>query len=188
MGRRSRKRIAPLNAPANFWDWSLETYSRPGVAEVLLDLQDRFYLSVNMLLWCVWGSRFFEPAPDIVIRKAADISLQWSRSVTEPLREVRRKLKAAPPEVPADQANALYLKLKDDELAAERMEQDMLDAFTRRSLIPQEPGPHAIANSRKSLAAYIRTTHAAKMLGFSVSLLETLIGLTVPFAESPTAG
>jgi uncharacterized protein (TIGR02444 family) len=75
MGRRSRKRVALLNAPGIFWDWSLETYSRPGVAEALLDLQDRFNLSVNMLLWCLWSSRYFEPAPDVVVRRAADISM-----------------------------------------------------------------------------------------------------------------
>lgn len=140
-----------------------------------------------MLLWCVWSSRYFEPAPEIVIKKAADMSQQWSRSVTKPLRDVRRRLKAPPPDVPAGSANELYLKLKEDELAAERIEQDMLDELARRNLIPREPGPHSIANSRKSLAAYISTTQAAKAPGFSVSLLETLIGLTVPPAESQTA-
>jgi hypothetical protein len=100
---------------------------------------------------------------------------------------VRRKLNAPPPDAPADQANALYSRLKDGELAAERIEQEMIDAFTRRSLGPREPGPHWSANSRKSLASYVSMTQAAKTAGFSVSLLETLIGLTVPLAESPTA-
>lgn len=86
---------------ADFWSWSLAAYRREGVEAALLELQDRYDLSVNILLWCIWCAQDFAELPDIAIRKAADLSEQWTRAVTGPLRTARRALKTPPRQVDA---------------------------------------------------------------------------------------
>ena len=39
-----------MNSTASFWDFSVGTYRRPGVADACLSLQDRYGLDVNVLL------------------------------------------------------------------------------------------------------------------------------------------
>ena len=41
---------------ARFWDWALEVYARPGVAEACLNLQDDHHQSVPFLLWAAWAA------------------------------------------------------------------------------------------------------------------------------------
>jgi len=167
-----------------FWDWSLAHYSKPGVEARLLSLQDAHGLNVNLLLWGLWCAERFEAPPELVIRKAVDVTHQWPTEVTTAIRGVRRTLKAPPPQAPAAAAAELRERLKHDELMAEKIEQEMLEALAignlKRCAIPAG----AAARARKTLAAYVRMTSAARSPGFSVSLLENLIELTFPTSDS----
>jgi uncharacterized protein (TIGR02444 family) len=76
------------------WDWAVEVYARPGVAEACLELQDPFGQQVSYLLWSAWA-RSLDAAR---LAHAADVARGWDARVIAPLREVRRALKpAAPP-------------------------------------------------------------------------------------------
>ena len=44
--------------PTTLWDFSLETYRRPGVEEACLKLQDELGADVNMLFYCCWRGEF----------------------------------------------------------------------------------------------------------------------------------
>lgn len=183
LGRRSDQRIPLLRNRHAFWDWSVAIYARPDAERLLVALQDRHGLSVNMLLWCLWCGANFEAPGELIVRKADDMSRQWSANVTAPLRMARRTLKAPPIMVPEIEREALRERIKAAELEAERLEQAALEKLAKDNLTPR-PGVNASSRARKALAAYIRLTDAAKTPGFSVSLLEDLIGLTFPPSES----
>ena len=44
--------------PTTLWDFSLETYRRPGVEEACWKLQDELGADVNMLFYCCWRGEF----------------------------------------------------------------------------------------------------------------------------------
>ncbi|MDP6885033.1 MAG: TIGR02444 family protein, partial [Rhodospirillales bacterium] len=79
-----------------FWDFSLATYDRPGVAAACLGLQDRHGIDVNMVLFCCWagasGAGMVDPA---AMAAALNAALPWQRDVVVPLRRIRRDLKGA---------------------------------------------------------------------------------------------
>jgi uncharacterized protein (TIGR02444 family) len=170
---------------AAFPDWSREIYARQGAEPVLLRLQDAHGLNVNLLLWCLWCGVAFREPPEIVLRKAVDLSSSWTLAATAPLRSVRRNLKTPPRAAPADAARRLRDGVKAAELAAEEVEQQMLEALARQALeLAPAAAAGARARARRNLASYVRLVDAARTPGFSVSLLEGLIELTFPPSES----
>ena len=92
------------DAAAEFWDFSLALYAKPGVAPACLVLQDEQGRDVNLALYCAWvgwSGRGRLGASDI---DAAEHGLaRWRQRVVEPLRAARRSIKGM---VGAD---ALYL-------------------------------------------------------------------------------
>lgn len=42
----------PLDNP--FWQFSLQRYALPGVADICLQLQQEASMDINILLWCLW--------------------------------------------------------------------------------------------------------------------------------------
>ncbi len=169
---------------AAFWEWSLSRYARDGVEPVLLRLQDEFGFNVNILLWCCWCADHFGDAPEPVFRKAIDFTSQWSANVTKPLRAARRYLKTPPPSAPSG-AEALRARIKDAELKAEAVEQSYLEALAQNALQPAARGEDPRPCARRNLAAYTALIGAARLKGFTISLLETLIDRIFP--ETPYA-
>jgi uncharacterized protein (TIGR02444 family) len=105
-----------------FWRFSLDFYGRPGVAAACLALQDGHDRDVNLVLFACWvgisgRGRLTRAAFDAA---EADIA-PWRRSVTDPLRALRRRMTSE-----ADAAD-LYGALKAAELAAERVAQNRLE-------------------------------------------------------------
>lgn len=167
----------------SFWQWSIEAYARPGASAALLRLQDDFDLNVNILLWCCWCAKTRGAVPDLALRKAMDLTAEWSREVSAPLRAARRALKAAPRQADAAGAEALRVKVKEAELDSEKLEQSMLENLARDSLAPQAEAPDAPAAARRSLARYADLSGAARLKGFSTLLLDDVAQAV--FAAAP---
>ncbi len=100
-----------------------------------------------------------------------EIAGEWEGAVVAPLRGVRRRLNAAPVKALRDQVKAA-------ELGAEQASQASLEALAYGALTPTASGGGE-ARARRTLAAYVRLAGAAATPGFSIALLEKLIGLTV---------
>jgi uncharacterized protein (TIGR02444 family) len=120
-----------------FWDWSLDVYGRPGVGEILLDLQDRHGLDVNLLLFACWTGATGRGRPaggawTRLIGGTAD----WRANVIEPLRSVRRHLKGRG-DMPG--AAALRERVKSLELESEHAAQLAIAGMT------PDPGESAVA-------------------------------------------
>ena len=170
-------------AGAGFWDWSLKTYRAEGVEARLLTLQDKHALNVNILLWCAWVAERFSKVDDIVLRKAIDLTSIWSREVVNPIRNARRALKSPPREAPPEAAALLRGKLKDAELDAEKIEQDILADLAERALAPRFGAVHPLSKTRRLMARYAELAGAVRQPGFSTLLIDELARAVYPRAE-----
>ena len=103
-----------------FWDYSVAAYSRDGVPQACLELQDCCGLDVNVLLYGAWlavlDRRLTRP-------HLADIDVgveEWRSKVVQPLRSLRRELRSYPA------AAAIREDIKAVELRGERQQQDIM--------------------------------------------------------------
>ena len=113
----------------NFWNFSLQIYRKPGVGQACVALQDGLGLDVNLLLFCCWHGRENRALAEEDIRRAMAAAEGWQREVVQPLRAVRRRLKAGVAPVSAAECEALRRKVNDLELEGERIAQATLEAL-----------------------------------------------------------
>ena len=156
----------------SFWEWSSKTYAEPLASRSLLRLQDEFGFNVNILLWCCWCAQEFGPTTELTLRKAIDLTAGWSHDVTQVLRSARRALKTPPRQADADAAGRLRASVEAAELAAEKLEQDMLETLAREMLAPAAERSNPLHEARRSLARYAALLGAARRNGFSTLLLD----------------
>jgi uncharacterized protein (TIGR02444 family) len=141
---------------AGFWQWSLQCYAAEGAAPLLLRLQDNFGFNVNLLLWCAWCAGHYRELPEETMRTAMNLSARWSGEVSAPLRAARRALKSPPAEADAGAVSDLRASVKAAELAAERIEQEMLARLAADVLPRLDDAAGAEIRLRRNFAAYAR--------------------------------
>lgn len=127
------------------WDWAVEAYGRPQVAEAALALQDEHGQNTCFLLWSVWARG---PEPKTMVR-AAELARSWEDQVLAPLRQARRNLKPEASGVDAAARLALRENVKAAELQAERVLLEALEALTGRHAGDEAP---AVALRRAAVA------------------------------------
>jgi uncharacterized protein (TIGR02444 family) len=136
-----------------FWRFSLVFYSRPGVADILLRLQDRDGCDIDLILFALWcGAVLRRPldAADLIAAQAATAPLR--DEVVVPIRTLRRRLKSAAETDTQD----LRRRIAALELAAERHVQYRLADLIHDG--GQAPAPLA---AETNLALYLGPVRAA---------------------------
>jgi uncharacterized protein (TIGR02444 family) len=128
------------------WEWALEAYGRPGAAEACLTLQDAHGQNVPYLLWAVWA----EAADPALLADGAAAARRWDAAAVQPLRAVRRALKAACSPVDDGAREALREDVKAAELRAERLLLETLAGLSRSA----GGGAPALAALRAASAAW----------------------------------
>ena len=113
----------------SLWDWTLDAYSRPGVPEACLTLQDDHGLTSAYLLWAVWA----EGASDAVLDEAVGLTKSWDEAVLKPIRAVRRRLKPQFPGIDDGAREALREDIKAAELRAERVLMETLEHLAKNA-------------------------------------------------------
>jgi len=122
---RQQKHGKPSVSGEALWRFSLAFYARPGVAEALIALQDRAGCDVNVILFALWrGLAHGHRLEHTELMAAEAVVAPLRRAVTEPLRRLRRGLKA---DSDSD-IQALRRRVAALELAAERRAQSRLAA------------------------------------------------------------
>lgn len=164
----SERRLATLDNP--FWDFSLSTYGRPGVAEACLALQDRLGLDVNLLLFCCWAGGCDHRLTEDELERLLAVADPWQERVVAPLRAARRGL--APAGSGSEPEKAFRGRLKALELEAERLLQDRL-----HQALPLEPA--AGAPPPQAMAANLRRYLARRDVTCDVLALADLTALMV---------
>ena len=127
-----------------FWDFSLATYGRDGVADACIALQEAHGADVNILLFCAWagcnGVRLGRPQ----IEAACGAVREWHDEIVRPMRSVRRRLKGAVDGAsPGQLTSALRARVQKIEIDAEHIEQLRLAALAD-ALEPGRAGAAAL--------------------------------------------
>lgn len=123
------------------WDWAVDTYGRPGVAQAALALQDDHGQNAPLLLWAAFA-RTTDPE---ALAAAAALARTWEATAILPLRQVRRALKEPLSPTPDEAREALRAQVKAAELAAERCLLEALETI--------DPGQTPLVPLGEALAA-----------------------------------
>ncbi len=109
------------------WDFSVDLYACPGVADGCLQLQDEWGADVCLLLAALWLERRGVAATAERVAQLERLATPWQAAVSTPLRQLRRAWKAA---AAADAELAeLRRQLASLELQAERILLQRLEAL-----------------------------------------------------------
>ena len=111
-----------------FWSFSCRFYRVPGVAAACLALQDENGADVNLLLFALWAAARGRRLEESELAAAEQIARPWRENVTEKLRAARRAMKVPPAGYDAAGMEALRRKVLEDELEAERLQQEAMAA------------------------------------------------------------
>ena len=130
----------------SLWDWTLEAYSRPGVPDATLDLQDNHGQNTAFLLWAIWAEG---PSPEALAAGVA-AAQAWDANVLKPIRAVRRALKTTFLSVDDGAREALRDDVKAAELRAERVLMESLEGLASS----QSGGHPALESLRAASAAW----------------------------------
>jgi uncharacterized protein (TIGR02444 family) len=119
--------MVAMSDQASFWSFSLTFYARPGVADLCLELQDRFAVDVNVLLYLLWQASHRRRLGTGEVGEVIALVEEWRRQVVLPLRGARRFLKQPGPSWPAAEVHVFRERIKADELQAERLQQETME-------------------------------------------------------------
>ncbi len=114
----------------NLWDWALQAYARPGAQTLCLNLQDEYGQCVSYLLWAAWAVDAGRAVDGADLARAAALAREWERAALQPLRSARRALRRPLSGIDAARQESLRTRLQADELAAERLLLEALEAMT----------------------------------------------------------
>lgn len=120
----------------HFWDFSVELYGQDGVSAACLELQNEFGFDVNLLLFCYWHGRCHGIIDDQLLQQAIKFSSNWRQSVVQPLRNVRKWMKVNATLFEPGQSSqfeVLRERIKEDELAAEKYQQEAMEKLVQSS-------------------------------------------------------
>lgn len=174
----------PETPASAFRRFAVGLYKVPQVEQACLELQDTHGLDVNLLLLCCWVGRHGVRLPKDTLRKADQAVAPWRETAIEPMRALRRRLKASVGGIGAETAAALRDKIKDAELDAEFIEQDHLV-----TLMDHLPGTDGRRADRAGLVRgnLIRYAGLRKVAPENVprESFEILVAAAVPDADDP---
>ena len=114
----------------SLWERATRAYASAEVERLCLALQDSHDQCVSFLLWAAWAGEQGRPIDADLAARAAGLARDWEESVLRPLRAVRRRLKSAVAGISDSAREASRERLKDEEIAAERLLLDALEAMT----------------------------------------------------------
>ncbi len=140
--------------PNAFWRFSLHSYRLPGVEAACLALQDRWGTDTNLLLYCCWLGTTGRALDKRLLRRAMSTVARLQAEVIQPLRQVRRTLKAAPLDLPTGWAADLRKRIGAVELDLEYLEQCVLFQLAQ-SLPPLASRQPPRAAAQASIARYL---------------------------------
>jgi uncharacterized protein (TIGR02444 family) len=108
------------------WNFVVEFYAKPGVAQSCLELQDRLGVDVSFLLTVLFYAR--HRGIDFSMEEIASLDRgisAWRDQVLIPLRRLRRSVKTS--DLLNSPTEEFYRRIKADELLAEQLEVSALE-------------------------------------------------------------
>ena len=141
---------------SGFWDFSVTVYARPGVSDVLLNMQNTHAADVNLLLYCAWHAASGRGALSDELVQRLDLGVApWRTAIIKPLRELRERIKTDAALKDLHNAQQTRAKVLQAELAGEEAAQQLLESLTETEPATV-PEAEALAAFKSSLEAYWR--------------------------------
>ena len=163
-----------------FWEFCKTVYARPGVEQVLLELQDEDGADVLMVLYCCWTASEGRGG-SVELQSAFQISQAFQSDITAMVRLARRALKGLPdaayldPEL-TNQTADLRAELKSVELGLEALQTRAMAALLAGAKSPasakSEPARQRLTDYF-DLAGLKRTSAADERLRTLIELMPT---------------
>lgn len=86
------KQPAILLTPDGLWQYSLKYY--PAVDQLLVELQDKYSLNINLFLLCGYAQQQGCAIDELQLENLLAQCQQWQQQLISPFRSLRRSLKA----------------------------------------------------------------------------------------------
>lgn len=137
------------------WQFSTAVYTRPGVEEVCLTLQDQWGVNVNLLLWLLWLEARGVHVDAALLASAEEAIADWDKVLVQALRQLRRQVNDRVHAKDVEKITALddcYQAIKMAELQAERVTQAMLLGLL--PMTQRQPSPLNALVPGQNLIAY----------------------------------
>ena len=150
----------------SIWDWAVDAYTREGVEEACLELQDGYDQNVPYLLWAAWAAAVGRALDAEVLEMGGETARIWNDAAIEPLRIIRRRLKKPLPDMGDEARESLRAQVKAAELSAERLLLEDLETLApeaQSQTLPLTPALVAAAKAWSSVTprAQLETLAAA---------------------------
>ncbi len=177
-----------MSQPSDFWDFSVRTYSQPGVEAACLALQNRHELDVNLLLYCCWIGASRGPLAETDLTAALEFSATWSTNVVRPLREARSWMKTTgcqSERLPRTDCMNVRAAIKATELAAERLQQIGLEALSEPKPARPLPADEQLEATVSNLTRYLSRMNLGR-LQISSSDLATVVTAAIQTSSYDT--
>lgn len=164
--------------PSTLWAFTLDRYSRPGVQEAVISLQDQYDADVNLLFFCIWYAATGRGRlTEIEFVKIEARIAHWRHEVTVPLRRLRNNIKHDP--CLADLSGAMDVRkmILGAEIDSERVAQIAIESVAGPPGSPKESLLGEVAES--NLRAYLQFIDAdidESSEGFVESFLSGVTG------------
>jgi uncharacterized protein (TIGR02444 family) len=139
----------------DLWSFSLRVYRRAGVERSCLDMQARWNVDVNLVLYCCWFACSGRGVMDAEhVQRLIDATRDWQLTAVQPLRALRHRIKKLV--ATHDGGQQWYEQLLKTELQAERLEQRMLESYTTAKVRCEwDVADERLANARGNLLQYL---------------------------------
>ena len=139
------------------WSFAVTIYQRDAVAPACLDLQEHCQIDVPLMLCAVFACLQGKAISGEDLTQLHNLASPWQSDIVQSLRRIRTQLKTSPSPSPNAVTEDLRSKVKAAELAAEKIQLEMMQtwvnqlaAIDRRDELPILP---AIINIITSVAA-----------------------------------
>ena len=143
----------------DFWNFSVATYGKAGVAEACLHLQEELGIDVNVLLYCCWYGCTRGTLDRSAMERILSIAEPWAENVVRPLRAARTWMKAVgcdQPFLPGDECMALREEIKRAELKAEHLQENRMQALTRGAALQDRETLSQVHSTLANTGRYFR--------------------------------
>jgi uncharacterized protein (TIGR02444 family) len=114
------------------WSFALTIYQRDAVAPACLDLQEQCQIDVPLMLCAVFACLQDKAISDGDLTQLHNLASPWQNDIVQSLRRIRTQLKTGPQPAPNAVTEDLRNKVKAAELAAEKIQLEMMQAWISR--------------------------------------------------------
>ena len=144
---------------ASFWDFSVRTYRKSGVARACLSLQEQLGVDVNVLLYCCWHGCTRGTLDEPAMERILSFAEPWAENVVRPLRAARSWMKTTgrtEAHIAGEDCEGLREEIKRAELKAEHLQEDRMQELTEGVILKNTETTSQIHCTLLNIRTYLR--------------------------------